>query len=445
MSKAFRGFLLFFVVVLGLYGVWVQFPRVREPERLQALLSETQTSWDGVQTRAADPAQNGFLTPKFLPWWGRMDKEQVPDSDISKTISHWNQFTTMGVGELKDHLALAKDPEYQKALAGFEAVAPELDQAMRKPLFAVNETPKLELYTAIPNYIAIRASAQAAVGLAEVRVSQGKAQEAAHLVASVARLGHALQGQSSLVQEMIGTAIQMIATDGYVGLLGPDSKLTWAQWNTLAEDLLASVPPTDQVKDAMQGDLYSMINTLERLRVEGKSPDADFQLNVLPGFLAREQRIYSNLMVEILGTLDSDHKVETLAVLTHPTKMDYVTGRMGLVAEVAIPEYARSCSAAEENRSRLVGLSLVSATRAYLAKEKKLPANLEQLKAAGLACPTPEQMAAEHVGFQSSAGEVTITSTYTPRGTDGRRSYWSHGPWADESKPGELVYRVKAS
>ncbi len=219
MKKFLVGLLL---LVFG-FVLWLQFPRVHNPDRVEAMRASAAKRFQAIQSEADNPERNGFLNPTFMPYWGRKGQEYQPGSPVEEQVKAWQTYSTEGSGELVDHSELQQDPEYQAALADFRKLVPDLTVSMRKPIFAPPDE-AMELTTIVMNYMSVRASAQAMIGFAEAELEQGQAWSAADLTVTVVQFGRTLQNHTSLIGDMIGVAIQAIGVDGYVGLIRFDSQ-----------------------------------------------------------------------------------------------------------------------------------------------------------------------------------------------------------------------------
>lgn len=124
MKKLGLGLLGLFLLVVGFYFIWIQFPTIQNPSRLKAMERSARDRFEALQLEAQDPQRNGYLTKTFLPFWGRVGMERQKDSPIEKTVEAWKQYGTPAKGELVDHSALTSDGKYRAALKAFEEISP---------------------------------------------------------------------------------------------------------------------------------------------------------------------------------------------------------------------------------------------------------------------------------------------------------------------------------
>lgn len=439
--------LLFLLAAIVAYGVWVQTPSIENHQLYEASMSAAASRWDALQAQANDAEKNSFIDPAFLPAWGRKDKEFKEGSPPLQAMAAWVDYSTTGSQAAVDHKALAKDPEYLAALAGFEKLQPALETAMRRPIFTVNDTPRPNLYTLIPNLIQVRGFGFGAIGLAEARSAQGRHSEAAHLIGSTALFGRALGNGTGLLQDMIGIAVQKTAAEGYVGLLDPTVPLGAAGWKALAADMVAAVPPVDQSLHSMQGELWNSVDSLETLKDPADAYEGEPSAAArLPGWMAREQRIFTNLMVATIGALQETGVPTYPPALENPSPNAYFTGKVGTIATILIPNFGRANEQYSYTRKLMTGLALVSGVRAYQAERGKLPTSVEEIKAAGIATPDPSSLAKDGIKFTSDGKKVTISADFVlPETADWALSkHFKIPAWAAKSTNSTLVFEVLA-
>jgi type II secretory pathway pseudopilin PulG len=435
------------LLVLGAValGVWLQFPRIQRPRLLDESMSAARRRWDEAQAMAKDPAQNGFLDKTFLPYWGRQDREYKEGSSIAQVVLAWSDFAAV-VSAGKERGGAATTAPYRKALADFEAVAPELVEQMRKPVFLPpDDSP--DLNTRLPNFVAVRRCAQAVSALAEARLAQGRPAEAAQLICALASFGDSIKLQGSLISTMIGAAIQNIAADTFLGLLGPEARLSAKEWRQIEGRLVESLglPASDQIADSMQTELLAAHNSFEAMR-SGKAKDmAGLSVLPIPGWLAREERIVDNVMLPIIDDLRQGNASVPRAVES-PTGWDYFSGNTGILANVFIPNFVRADGQLDMTRQRLSALALICEIRAYARSKGQLPRSVEELAGAGLAPDLLKALKREGSSYVSDGTTATLTLVYRmpdPNWTAPVNPF-KPGSWVDESKRGGLVYRMAA-
>ncbi len=404
LGLVYLGILLAFCVV---YTVWIQFPKIQDPRRLQEVEVSAQEHFVEIQTVAKDPERNGYLSQTFLPYWGRKGVERKENAPIKKILEDWNGYSTSSTREFVDHSSLAKNSSYQAALSKFETVAPELEAAMRKPVFAAPDQ-ELSFNSPVMNFISVRSSAQAMVGYAEARAAQGKILEAASATVAVMEFGKAVETQTTLINEMVGVAVQSIGFDGYVGLLGPESKLSAAQWKALAGRLTDALPVEQELATTMGSEMVGFQKSVAMLKT-GKFPDLNSAWWRLPGFLSREARIYSNLMLTIDSDLRDGGTVQMPSYLANPSTSDYLTGKVGNLALVVLPNYVRADAEIRFNRTKIAGAATATAVLAFRAENRRLPKNLDEIRAAGIPIPHSEVLKEVEAVYALSGTKATLS------------------------------------
>lgn len=145
--------------------------------------------------------------------------------------------------------------------------------------------------------LALRSVAQALAAYAESLAAEGNDAEAAACLGPILRFGHTLQSNTSLIEGMIGIAIQAIGADAVTTALHPGSKLTPAQWwQELAATLQSSLLDEDIYMQKLENEYFCgselFRHSEELARVRAEEPQLNF-IGFLPGMWAREERIYN--------------------------------------------------------------------------------------------------------------------------------------------------------
>lgn len=409
MRKGFVLSLLAIVVVCSLlYGIFIALPRPHDEEVIRQAVVAGEKAFAASQVDATDPAKNGWLNPTFLPYWGRKDKEQKPDAPIRKVMTDWVEFSAPGAAAPVDHSKLLadKDPKYMAAASEFEKVAPELLKAMQAPRFVAPES-RLSFSTMVMNYIAVRSSSLAVAGLSQRLLAQKKpAQAAEALLAPIIMSAH-MRSQAAVISDAVAVAVGAIAIEAFECQISPRTALPAALWKKAAETFTAAIPSKDQLLVATQIEVAAAQNTFKEAS-EGKStvPELD-ALRRLPGMLAREQRIYNNIMSDLLQDLQQNRPpaVEGLEELE---ATDYLMGRVGPATVDLVPGLQTFPQRLEENRRQLIGLATVSGVAAYLAEKKALPKDHEQVRAVAK-IPDPATFTDVGLVYKLQGEQATVT------------------------------------
>lgn len=426
-------FLILIVIVLALYGVWLQFPTARNAAVVKEAYAATGERLKERLAQAEDPRLNGFLNPTFVPYWGRKSTEYVDGSPASKIVEAWSKYSTPYSDERVDHKSLQTkgDEGYSKALADMETVAPELREAMGKPVFI---PPNFELNSnsEVPNYIAARSCAFAMVGLAEAQVSQDRGVQAAEDLVSVVNFGSGFVGHDTLVSDMIGVNIQSIGLEAFNSLIDVNSNFSAHEWKSFAQKFLNSVPPKDAMLRALQGEMVFCGSSIDMLATDPNALGEDSWIPALPGTLGREKRIYNNLLSDLIIQFREDGTVKLPNELAEPTSMDRFSGRTGSLAEVLIPNCERSNELFKISRRSLTATATAAGVAAYRAQQGKLPDSLSKLSEVGIPVTEDKEMF-QTMDYQVNGDGATLkVRIQEPQATKSVTKYdkWGH-PWLE--------------
>jgi len=438
-----KKFVLALVVLLGAfvvaYGVWWQFPASRNQEIVNQSYQVTLDHLKELSAQAEDPARNGFLNPNFLPYWGRLGMEQQESSPVAETVRSWAKYSTVAQSEKIDHRTLQTegDEAYAEALEGMEGLAPELQAAMTRPLF-LPPNYKLSAQSQVPNYIAARACAQAMTGLAEAQSARGESEQAAQNLVSVMQFGEGFYGQGTLMVDQIGASVQSMGIDGFNGLIDPNSDFSGDVWKGLSGAILESIPPQDTMLRALQGEILFCHNSLEHFaqNPEALGDGAFAHYGLLPGFYKREERIYNNLMSDLILQFQKEGAVTMPKEVGEFSTADWLTGKNGPVVKMLVPDFERAHRKIDLTRKSLAALATVTAVAAYRAEEGELPASLAQLSETGLPMVKDDDLL-QTMDYKLE-GERATLKVNLGQPTSGRTDVWQH-PWLEVNDE-SLVY-----
>jgi hypothetical protein len=373
------------LLVLAVYTVWVQFPKLKNPQLVESIYKDATARHEAVQASAGNPEENGYLNPTFLPYWGRRGIELDPAAQSVRDLEAWKVYSSEYQGVAIDHRQLQADGDgnYLKALKQMKLLAPELIKATGKPIFSPpNST--LDFGNAIPNYIALRASAQLMSGLAAAYVAEGDLPKAGECLLTAARLGRKLHGQGPLISHMIGVAVQSIGSNGFLALVDINDDVSAEQWKELAQALLDEVPPEDMLAKAIECEMTGARNTLEMHRQGTQSLDELRGLDLLPGLLSREERIYVNSMTDCLSQIRSGGNLTMPSYYANPTTYDWISGKTSFMADRLVPNYTRASQIVDINRQKYQALATAYGVAAYRAQKGEFPNELSQLSTVGI-------------------------------------------------------------
>lgn len=395
------------LIIGSLAWFWSFYPSVKNESLVESSLKNAEKRFSEAQETAQDPEQNGYLTPKFLPFWGRKSTEAKIDTPISKTFDDWVVFSTPGAGETIDHKALqnSQDSEYLQALSAFEEIEPELTEAWSKPLFLTPEQ-KLSLDNEVFNFIAFRKAAQCLVGYAEAKVAQGDHREAATTLVTTVGVSRKVMCKSALIQDMIGIAVQSIGCNGIFSQV--DLQQPWGPEFTedLTARLVAAVPPKEQFQWTLEVELLLGLSSVESLQ-NGK-PGLLSGSERLPGALSREKRIYQNVMTESLENLKNNSRPIMPLAVRKPDWIGYLAGRTGVLVQILAPNFTRAEEHMLFNRAKVMGIATVFGIKAFQEKRGRLPQTLEELAQSGIPTVEPTDLQIMTLDVQGSRASLTI-------------------------------------
>jgi len=420
--------------VVVLYSIAMQFPQLSDKARVEASFAAAHSRNQSLEEQATKPEVNGYLSPTFLPYWGRKGMEYEPDSETERVVEQWKKFSSQAMEKKIDHIDLLtrKDPSYLEARGQFEALVPELLEALEKPVYFPPNSPLLS-QTLLPNMNANRSCAQALCALAESKVAQGKSDEAVEMIARTILAGERLSGSGFLLVEMFGVVMQAIGADAFLGLIDPEKlELTPELWQSLTEELVESVPSKDILVQSFEAEMTSWHDTFQ------KGIDNEFfkinKLTDLPGYLQREQRIYLNAMCDMQKQAESQSSLVLPSYLTRPGLWDWISGRTGHVAQMLIPNYDRAGGQLAVNRARTAGLATILGVLNYRAKQGGLPETLDDLASVGIPMVEDPDFK-KSLTYQKEGDRATlkIVLQTSPTIDWSLSNYWSH-PWCEADR-----------
>lgn len=430
MKKLLTGLLGVLLLALGFYVVWLQFPKLNEPEMAESAYLAADKRLDESLLGAGDPAKNGYLDPELLPYWGRHGIEFQEYSEAEGAVKGWSDYCSAYLGSSVDHEALQKTPEYQKALGEMSHLAPQVRHASEKPLFIPPDA-ALDFTSTTVNFISLRAIAHALSGLAEARVQQGQFEEAADDLLTVMTLGQRLEEHALLISVMIGITTQTIALDTAIGTMDINQTLPPQVWAKLAEGFIKRAPRKDLLKMTIEGEMTAAHNTM-KLYNQGKWQYPELErLRYFPGLISREERIYVNTMTGLLkqasdpnggGRISSFHQ--------KPTAYDWLSGKAGILSQSMTPNFQRAGEQIRLHRNSALAAATAYGIAAYRAREGRLPSQLDEIRKTDIAL-TDDAEFLTLVQYELSDQGATLKVRVSDHRTDlfiPSGQYWEN-PW----------------
>jgi hypothetical protein len=365
------------------YGTFVSIPVERNKTSVQAAISASVKRHAELKPKLKDPKVNGFLTAKLEPFWGRADNP----GPVFDAVAGWaGSYSSQGAGQYIDHAGLikAKDAGYLKARDAFAALIGDVALAFSKPVFQpVNED--FTAPTAAANDQALTLLALGLNGYAESMVAEGRLERAALIYELVFRQGHLLGDDVGIVQTMMGISLQALAFQSMVAHLHPNLDLDANQWAGLSAALSATTPTQRTLANALENDLAFGTAFLNRPR---SSYDGDARplrgAFLLPGFRARDLRVYQNFM----GSLLDEVKTGMIQGQLPPnSRTSVLVGDSGPGLALLVPDYQQQSARVNLHGAKMTGMAVVAAISAYRAQNGKLPTTLADLDSLRLRAP----------------------------------------------------------
>lgn len=372
---------------VALYAGWVSQPPVRYSKEVNEIMQRCEQREVKEAALAREVDKNAFLSPTFLPYWGRKDKEFQEKSPAKARVDVIADHCDLVSGEDEglEKAVAEKNPEVQKKFAEFAEFYPTIRETLQKPHFLVPFEGKLNYDVLVPNYLSLRALGQRMSGYVEYLTLTGKRDEAIAVSGDLLRFGWLVgRQQGMLIHRMISTAIQSVGQATLSMALQSDPHPpSPAALDQLVKLLQETHVEMSDFYDCLDCELYMALNSFATL-----SPTAlvDFEPEIpisrLPGIKAREIRLFQNDFVPILQAVRSGSQSDLSWVLSFGFK-DWFLGRHGYASVVVIPNTNKARRQTELLRERQSFLHLFASVLRQGVKDQRWPANLKELQASG--------------------------------------------------------------
>ncbi len=400
-------------IIIATYAFWVSFPPVKDPAFVEQAMKNASERFEAIQAQAKDPAKNGYLTPEFLPFWGRRGQEADDKAPINNVFDNWANFSSPSTGEPVDHkkLQIEEDEKYLAALKEFDAMAPSLLEALRKPIFTTPED-RLAFDNIVLNFIAYRKAAQTLVGLAEAKKAQNRPVEVADILVTVVQSGERLMGHNSLIHDMIGVAIQAIGGEGIALLVDPAQPIGAEKAAELTGRLVAAVPSADQLYRSLEAELLMGHNGITDIIESGSKAADEVPVSGIPGFMQREDRIYQNVMAGLMKKAQAGEATTLPPGFDDPSLSDWITGKTGILAQILVPNFTRAGAQVDFNRARTSGIATAFGVMTFREKEGRLPKDLDELAQSGI--PVLSESDLKAMGYKVEGSGARLSVPFKP-------------------------------
>lgn len=399
------------IAFLG-YGVLVSTPVERHTKVVEGALTDVGQRLQQRKIELKDPQMNGYLSPGLESLWGGGEEEA---RGLVEILNAWVlPYSYQSSGVTVDHAGLlaSKDVAYMKARKDFEALLPELVEALSKPLLQpVNE----ELFqpSRVFNEEALRTLTLALNAYAESLLMEGQPGKSALVYELAFRQGALVADDVATIPTSLGMSLQGLAFQSMVGYFQPAVELSVAQWAGLSRALVSMTPTATTLQESMQNDLAFGVNFLQQPR---SSYDGDAKplrgIYLLPGMRAHDQRVYRNVMGRALLEAAEGRVVESLPPSGAAAM---VKGDNGAGTALLVPDYRRQSARLLLHAGKMKGLAAMAAVCAYRAAHGALPQALTDLDQLNLHGPGELSWSkVEGVTYEAQEGKAILRVAIDP-------------------------------
>ncbi len=383
--------------------MWARWPTIREPEEVKWRLAEARRRWTDTQGQALDQNLNGYLSEVFQTFWDRDLRDRDSPSEVERTITRWAELSESASD---DELVLGEAAsEISNALASFEALAPALAERMKKTLFVVPAS-QLTLTTPIFSILAQKTCMQAMLGLSRVLMARGRPSESVEALLSLIGFANAQLDRGSLISELIAGNALCRAIEGVCQVLTPSTLLPAKDWRRLSLSLSQAVPPDDWLERCLEIEMAAGCGSFALARDGRYLLDPNVRLHLIPGMVAREERIYLNIMTGLLAKLRLGHMPSDDIL---PRRVAWVLGHTGWSGPLGFLPGERLRQGFWMHRHSLIAMATATALNAFQAEFGNLPVALDEVSDAGVALPA---LGGGRLSYQVSDRVARVTLPY---------------------------------
>lgn len=332
------------------YAVWVSKPALKDQEIVEQALVSFEKARSEDQSKASDPEVNGFLNETLQPLWGAGHQKHDDKPEVEQVVEAWNlTYSEPGTGKAIDHKNLldSNDADYLKKRSELEKYLPVFKEALNTEEFIAPAQGPARLLEPTADLAACRTLVQALCGYGDSLVAEQKPDEAAEIYESCLNLSANLQGQGSILSEMIGVAVVRICLDSILDNFHPDTALSPEEMKQLGRAIVPAAPSEESFRLALAGEvarfsrhIQEVKNGSENVPVEGSTNQT--ALSTLPGLVEREERLYLNNSAEMLQAYDSDQDDQFLGKIQKAGFGSWLKGETSYMAAIVTPNYSRA-------------------------------------------------------------------------------------------------------
>lgn len=303
--------LLGFGIILAVISIrtLLRYPRVREPVLLEECLRRALERDKGQTDGARDPCKNAYLSPAFLTYWG-VKKDRLPDSHTENTVREWLQICALR--SKSERLASLETSEFIRKRREFIRLASELGEELKKAIFLVPGDLAVRFEESL-NIDNLSLLMKGLLKLAEDQVQRRDFKSASLTLVTAINLGHSIQTGGNYLDVLAGKSFLRDFNLKFVNLLST-SELQANDWGDVLSALLTTLTPEDGLCIWLE-DLIAagrIGHRFPRRSSERSSPISGVDFLGLLGIRAREERIYCNLMADVLKAARAGEKLRTL-------------------------------------------------------------------------------------------------------------------------------------
>lgn len=364
------------LALVGLYATWVSYPPSRHQLEMQQAAGRGRARFDALQQRAADPAQNGWLDPAFLPVW----RDNAPSPLLTWAEAYSSRCRT----EVVDHRGLLdrKDAAYLAARRQLAGLLPGLHRTLEGPVFTAPQATRAPGVSATGT-VGLWTPAFALQGYAESLRAEHRIDEAVLGLLPGLHWGRTLQTGTSMMDDLVGLSIQALTEEGILYCLAGGS-VRPATWRALAAAVAESVPPSSQAVECLEGEIdllqafYGSPAHLSQLN------PTELRLFQAPGCQRRHRRIFDNLTWEVWEACRQAEVPAPPPAPPGPRLSGWWEGRNLLDGYTLGENIGRLARQFALGRRRLAGLYGLAALELYRSQHGRYPDRLDELELAPL-------------------------------------------------------------
>lgn len=323
-------------------------------------------------------------------------------------------------------------------MAQFQMLAPALVERMTKPIFVVPAS-DLTLTTPTLSILAQKHCMQAMLGLSRALVAQGRLAEGVDALLPLIGFARAQVDRGNLISEMIACGALRRAIEGVCQVVTPGTLLPAEDWRRLSLWLCEAAPPEDWMERCLEMEMAAGCGSFALARDGSYLLDSKFRLHRIPGMIAREERIYLNIMTRLLARLRLGHAaVDELL----PRSAAWVSGRVGWSGPLSFLPGERLRQSFWLHQRCLIGMATATSVVAFQAELGRLPVSLDEVRSAGVALPP---LGSAQLSYQVSERGARLTLPY-PLATawDSELSVIKLGTWGTYNA-GTILLEVPAA